>query len=94
MIQIGIDADLNMVDDDDRNLAVCPSAPRGSTSATSPSPAGLASGPGFWSMRLPTVRCSSTKAAGEKLDALLQVEESEVDVMVEEFKQLRRKASK
>ncbi len=34
------------------------------------------------------------KAAGEKLDALLQVEESEVDVMVEEFKQLRRKASK
>ena len=34
------------------------------------------------------------KAAGEKLDALLQVEESEVDEMVEEFKQLRRKAKK
>jgi len=34
------------------------------------------------------------KAAGEKLDALLQVEEPEVEVMVEEFKQLRRKASK
>jgi antitoxin (DNA-binding transcriptional repressor) of toxin-antitoxin stability system len=32
------------------------------------------------------------KAAGEKLDALLQIEESEVDEMVEEFKQLRRKA--
>lgn len=34
------------------------------------------------------------KAAGEKLDALLQIEESEVDEMVEEFKQLRRKAKK
>jgi outer membrane protein len=34
------------------------------------------------------------KAAGEKLDALLQVEESEVDEMVEEFKELRRKAKK
>ncbi len=32
------------------------------------------------------------KVAGEKLDALLQIEESEVDEMVEEFKQLRRKA--
>ena len=30
------------------------------------------------------------KAAGEKLDAILQLEESEVDEMVEEFKQLRR----
>jgi hypothetical protein len=34
------------------------------------------------------------KAAGEKLDALLQIEESEVDEMVEEFSQLRRKAKK
>jgi antitoxin (DNA-binding transcriptional repressor) of toxin-antitoxin stability system len=34
------------------------------------------------------------KAAGEKLDALLQLEESEVDEMVEEFKQLRRGAKK
>jgi antitoxin (DNA-binding transcriptional repressor) of toxin-antitoxin stability system len=34
------------------------------------------------------------KAAGEKLDALLQIEESEVDEMVEEFKQRRRKATK
>jgi len=34
------------------------------------------------------------KAAGEKLDALLQLEESEVDQMVEEFQQLRRKAKK
>ena len=34
------------------------------------------------------------KAAGEKLDALLQVEESEVYEMVEAFKQRRRKAKK
>ena len=37
---------------------------------------------------------ATLKAAGEKLDALLEVEESEVDEMVEEFKQLRRKAKK
>lgn len=30
------------------------------------------------------------EAAGEKLDAILQLEESEVDEMVEEFKQFRR----
>ena len=34
------------------------------------------------------------KAAGQKLDALLQIEESEVDEMVEEFKQLRRETTK
>jgi antitoxin (DNA-binding transcriptional repressor) of toxin-antitoxin stability system len=37
---------------------------------------------------------SKLKAAGEKLDALMQIEESEADEMVEEFKQLRRKAKK
>lgn len=37
---------------------------------------------------------AALKAAGEKLDALLEIEESEVDEMVEEFKQLRRKATK
>ncbi len=34
------------------------------------------------------------KAAGEKLDALLQIEESEVAKMVQEFKQLRRETKK
>jgi hypothetical protein len=34
------------------------------------------------------------KTAGEKLDALLHLEESEVDEMAEEFKQLRRKATR
>jgi antitoxin (DNA-binding transcriptional repressor) of toxin-antitoxin stability system len=34
------------------------------------------------------------RVAGEKLDALLEIEESEVDEMVEEFKQLRHKAKK
>lgn len=34
------------------------------------------------------------KTAGEKLDALLQIEESQVDEMVEDFKQLRRRAKK
>lgn len=34
------------------------------------------------------------KAAGKKLDALMQIEESEADEMVEAFKQLRRKAKK
>lgn len=37
---------------------------------------------------------ATLKAAGEKLDALLQLEEPEVDQMVEEFQQLRRKAKK
>ena len=35
---------------------------------------------------------AKVKAAGEKLDALLQFEEAEVDEMVEDFKQLRREA--
>jgi antitoxin (DNA-binding transcriptional repressor) of toxin-antitoxin stability system len=30
------------------------------------------------------------RAAGEKLDALLQIEESEIDELVEEFKQIRK----
>lgn len=34
------------------------------------------------------------KVAGEKLDALLQVADSEVDEMAEDFKQLRRKAKR
>ncbi len=34
------------------------------------------------------------RAAGEKLVALLQLEEPEVDQLVEEFQQLRRKAKK
>lgn len=37
---------------------------------------------------------ATLRVAGEKLDALLQVEESEVDALVEEFKQLRRKAKR
>lgn len=41
-----------------------------------------------------TAEVAKLKAAGEKLDALLQIEESEVDEMVEDFKQLRRKAKK
>lgn len=37
---------------------------------------------------------AALKAAGEKLDALLEIEEPEADEMVEEFKQLRHKAKK
>ena len=37
---------------------------------------------------------ATLKAAGEKLDALLQLEESEVDAAVEDFKQMRREAKK
>jgi len=41
-----------------------------------------------------TAEVATLKAAGEKLDALLQLKESDVDQMVEEFQQLRRKAKK
>jgi len=41
-----------------------------------------------------TAEVATLKAAGEKLDALLQLEEPEVDQLVEEFQQLRRKAKK
>ncbi len=37
---------------------------------------------------------ATLKAAGEKLDALLRLEESEVDAAVEDFKQVRREAKK
>ena len=37
---------------------------------------------------------ATLKAAGEKLDALLQLEESEVDAAVEDFKRMRREAKK
>lgn len=36
---------------------------------------------------------ATLKAAGAKLDALMQVEESQVEEMVEDFKQRRRKAT-
>ena len=37
---------------------------------------------------------ATLKAAGEKNDALLRLEESEVDAAVEDFKQVRREAKK
>lgn len=45
MIQIDIDADLNMVDDDDRNFARRPENPRGLKVGS----VAVAGRPGFWS---------------------------------------------
>ncbi|WP_275578238.1 hypothetical protein [Yimella sp. NH-Cas1] len=37
---------------------------------------------------------ATLKAAGEKLDALLNLTEDEVDAVIEDFKQLQRKGKK